>query len=55
MIKTFSPHTCAFDCEWTPCPTTARRLLGLPADTDDRTATAAVWEHYHDGGHHAAG
>ena len=34
MIKSLSQHTCAFDCEWVPCPTTARRLLGLPADTD---------------------
>lgn len=42
MLKSFSPHTCAFDCEWSPCPTTARRLLGLAADMDDRAATAAV-------------
>lgn len=46
MIKSFSPHACAFDCEWTPCPTTARCLLGLPADTEDRTANAAMWDHY---------
>jgi hypothetical protein len=53
MLKTFSPNTCAFDCEWTPCPSTGRRLLGLPANTDDRTATAAVWEDSHAGGRHA--
>ncbi len=55
MLKSFSPYTCAFDCEWSPCLATARRLLGLAGDVDDHTATAAVWEHYHDGGHHAPG
>lgn len=46
MIKTLAPKTCAFDCEWVPCAVTARRLLGLPADTDDRTAMESVWSHY---------
>lgn len=43
MIKSFSPTTCAFDCEWVPCPATARRLLGLPPDCSDREATEAAW------------
>ena len=46
MIKSLSQHTCAFDCEWVPCPTTARRLLALPPDTDDRAAMEAVWACY---------
>jgi len=46
MIKSLSQHTCAFDCEWVPCPTTARRLLGLPPDIDDRAAMEAVWAYY---------
>jgi len=46
MIRTLQTKTCAFDCEWVPCAVTARRLLGLPAGTDDRTAMEAVWAHY---------
>jgi predicted PolB exonuclease-like 3'-5' exonuclease len=46
MIRTLHTKTCAFDCEWVPCAATARRLLGLPADTDERTALEAVWAHY---------
>jgi 3'-5' exonuclease len=46
MIKHFSPATCAFDCEWVPCPTTARRLLALPPGCSDREATEAVWRAY---------
>ena len=46
MIKTFSPKTCAFDCEWVPCPVTARRLLGLPTDTSDAHAMHAAWRRY---------
>lgn len=46
MLKTFSPTTCAFDCEWVPCPATARRLLNLTADCSDREATEAVWHAY---------
>jgi len=46
MIKTFSDRTCAFDCEWVPCPDTARRLLKLPAACSDREAMAAMWKFY---------
>lgn len=46
MIKSFSPTTCAFDCEWVPCPHTARRLLDLPPDCTDREATEAAWRAY---------
>ncbi len=46
MIKSFSPTTCAFDCEWVPCPATARRLLSLPSDCSDRAATEAAWRAY---------
>ena len=46
MIKSFSPATCAFDCEWVPCPITARRLLNLPAGCSDREASEAVWRAY---------
>jgi len=48
MIKSLSQHMCAFDCAWMPCPVAARRLLGLPPDTDDRAAMEAVWEYYRD-------
>lgn len=41
-----SLHTCAFEGEQAPCVATPRRLLGLAADTDDRTATAAVWDYH---------
>ena len=46
MIKTFSANTCAFDCEWTPCADTARRLLNLPAACTEREAFDAVWRAY---------
>lgn len=46
MLKHFADHTCAFDAEWSPCPATARRLLGLAADASDRAATEAAWAHY---------
>jgi len=46
MFKKLSAHTCAFDCEWAPCPVTARRLLRLPAETSDRAASEALWRHY---------
>ena len=39
MIKTFSPKTCAFDCEWIPCPDTARRLLHLSPIVRDKVAS----------------
>ena len=43
MLYLLAPQTCAFDCEWVPCPTTARRLLHLPADSSDAAAMQAVW------------
>ena len=46
MLKLLAPKTCAFDCEWVPCPATARRLLHLPPTTSDREAMEAVWQHY---------
>jgi predicted PolB exonuclease-like 3'-5' exonuclease len=46
MIKSFSPTTCAFDCEWVPCPATARRLLGLDPSCSDREAIQAAWRAY---------
>ena len=46
MIKSFLPATCAFDCEWVPCPATAQRLLNLPLDISDREATDAVYRAY---------
>ncbi len=46
MIRTLSAKTCAFDCEWVPCPDTARRLLALASDTSDREAMEAAWAAY---------
>lgn len=46
MLKSFSPKTCAFDCEWVPCPVTARRLLNLAPDCTDGEAMEAAWAHY---------
>ena len=46
MLKTFSAKTCAFDCEWVPCPATARRLLNLAPDCTDREAMEAAWARY---------
>lgn len=46
MLKTFSNRTCAFDCEWVPCASTARRLLGLHEEMCEREVFEAVWSHY---------
>lgn len=46
MLKQLWKRTCAFDAEWVACPDSARRLLSLPAETDERTAMEALWRHY---------
>ena len=45
MIKEFWAKTCAFDAEWVPCSRSVRRLLELPAETDEASTFRAIWQH----------